>query len=72
MPEITQSVRLEMEGSVALVIVDNPPVNALSWHVRDGLFTGITQAVAGIPSDLRAADFFQPQCLTGKNFSMIP
>ena len=47
MPEITQSVRLEMEGSVALVIVDNPPVNALSWHVRDGLFTGITQAVAG-------------------------
>ncbi|MFN8021409.1 MAG: 3-hydroxyacyl-CoA dehydrogenase NAD-binding domain-containing protein [Acidimicrobiales bacterium] len=47
MPEITQSVRLETEGNVALVIVDNPPVNALSWHVREGLYRGITEAVAG-------------------------
>ena len=43
--ELSQSVRLEREGDVALVIVDNPPVNALSWHVRQGLFDGMNQAV---------------------------
>ena len=43
---ITESVRLETEGDVALVIVDNPPVNALSWHVRQGLFDGLNRAVA--------------------------
>lgn len=42
--EVSESVRLEREGDVALVIVNNPPVNALSWHVRQGLFDGITQA----------------------------
>jgi 3-hydroxyacyl-CoA dehydrogenase len=43
--QLTDTVRLEREGDVALVIVDNPPVNALSWHVRQGLFDGMTQAV---------------------------
>jgi 3-hydroxyacyl-CoA dehydrogenase len=43
--ELSQSVRLERDGDVALVIVNNPPVNALSWHVRPGLFDGMTQAV---------------------------
>jgi len=43
--ELSQSVCLERDGDVALVIVDNPPVNALSWHVRQGLFDGMTQAV---------------------------
>ncbi len=43
--ELSQSVRLERDGDVALVIVDNPPVNALSWHVRQGLFDGMNQAV---------------------------
>ncbi len=42
---ISESVRLEAEGDVALVIVDNPPVNALSSHVRQGLFDGINRAV---------------------------
>jgi len=49
---VSESVRLETVpaeaaegGDVALVIVDNPPVNALSWHVRQGLFDGITRAV---------------------------
>jgi len=50
MADLTQSVRLETLTSngvdVALVIVDNPPVNALSWHVRQGLFDGMKQAVA--------------------------
>lgn len=43
--QLTDTVRLEREGDVALVIVENPPVNALSWHVRQGLFDGMTQAV---------------------------
>ena len=55
MTQVSESVRLETvtsdrggdDGSVALVIVDNPPVNALSWHVRQGLYDGITQAVDG-------------------------
>jgi 3-hydroxyacyl-CoA dehydrogenase len=49
MTDLAQSVRLETvdhDGvEIALVVVDNPPVNALSWHVRQGLFDGITQAV---------------------------
>ena len=49
MTAISESVRLETVaadvGDIALVIVDNPPVNALSWHVRQGLFDGINQAV---------------------------
>ncbi len=48
--QLTETVRLErvQEGGVdiALVIVDNPPVNALSWHVRQGMFDGINAAVA--------------------------
>ncbi|MCP5025731.1 MAG: 3-hydroxyacyl-CoA dehydrogenase [Actinomycetia bacterium] len=44
MTAITESVSLEREGSVALVIIDNPPVNALSHHVRQGILDGVTQA----------------------------
>jgi 3-hydroxyacyl-CoA dehydrogenase len=47
MAALTDSVRLEMEGDVALIVVDNPPVNALSWHVRQGLSDGLSGAVAG-------------------------
>ncbi len=50
MADLTESVRLETITSngvdVAVVVVNNPPVNALSWHVRQGLFDGVTQAVA--------------------------
>jgi 3-hydroxyacyl-CoA dehydrogenase len=35
--ETPNSVTLEKHGDVAVVIVNNPPVNALSWHVRQGL-----------------------------------
>ncbi|MCP3910570.1 MAG: 3-hydroxyacyl-CoA dehydrogenase [Actinomycetia bacterium] len=44
MTAITESVRLEREGDIALVIIDNPPVNALSHHVRQGILDGVTQA----------------------------
>ena len=50
MAQLTESVRLEMTTSggvdIAVIVIDNPPVNALSWHVRQGLADGMTRAVA--------------------------
>src|SRR5256885_3273711 len=46
MAKITQSVDLGTRGRVAVLTVDNPPVNALSQHVRKGLHDGIKQATA--------------------------
>ncbi len=46
MTAVTESVRLERRGDIALLVIDNPPVNALSWHVRQGLLDGIPQAEA--------------------------
>ncbi len=51
MSQLTESVQLEHEGEVALVVIDNPPVNALSHHVRQGILDGVTQAEA---SDAKA------------------
>lgn len=44
MAELSQSVSIETEDGVAVITVDNPPVNALSWHVRQGIFDGLSQA----------------------------
>jgi 3-hydroxyacyl-CoA dehydrogenase len=45
---VSESVRLETEptdvGDVAVLVIDNPPVNALSWHVRQGLYDGLAKA----------------------------
>ncbi len=46
MTELTQSVSLEKRDDVALVWIDNAPVNALSYHVRQGILDGMTQAAA--------------------------
>src|SRR4030095_2034258 len=46
MAKITQSVDLSTRGGLAVLTVDNPPVNALSHHVRKGLHDGIKQATA--------------------------
>jgi len=46
MAKITQSVDLETRGRVAVLTVDNPPVNALSQHVRKGLHEGLGRAAA--------------------------
>ena len=35
--ETPVSVTMQKDGEVAVIIVNNPPVNALSWHVRQGL-----------------------------------
>ena len=44
MTQLTQSVRLEFADDIALIRIDNPPVNALSHHVRQGLLDGMKQA----------------------------
>jgi 3-hydroxyacyl-CoA dehydrogenase len=41
-----QSVSTERHDDVLVVLVNNPPVNALSWHVRQGLQDGIADALA--------------------------
>ena len=45
MTAITKSVDLGRRGRVAVLTVNNPPVNALSQHVRQGLRDGVQQAV---------------------------
>ncbi len=46
---VSESVRIETEssdvGDIAVIVIDNPPVNALSWHVRQGLFDGLAKAI---------------------------
>ncbi|MBL8649079.1 MAG: enoyl-CoA hydratase/isomerase family protein [Sphingopyxis sp.] len=44
--ETPNSVTLEKDGNVAVVVVNNPPVNALSWHVREGLANHFATALA--------------------------
>jgi 3-hydroxyacyl-CoA dehydrogenase len=44
-----QSVTTERHDDVLVIIVNNPPVNALSWHVRQGLKDGVAEAL-GDPS----------------------
>jgi 3-hydroxyacyl-CoA dehydrogenase len=41
-----QSVTTERHGDVLVLLVNNPPVNALSWHVRQGIADGIAQGLA--------------------------
>jgi len=44
MTAISKSVSLDRRGRMAVLTVDNPPVNALSHHVRVGLRDGLRQA----------------------------
>jgi 3-hydroxyacyl-CoA dehydrogenase len=46
MTAITKSVAIDYRGRVAVLTVNNPPVNALSHHVRQGLYEGLKQAIA--------------------------
>ncbi len=47
------AVRLERDGSVAVIIIDNPPVNAGSWDVRNGIVAAIEKITGD--SDITAA-----------------
>ncbi len=46
MTTINDVTELEIDGDVAVITIDSPPVNALSHNVRDGLWDGFTAAFA--------------------------
>ncbi len=46
MTQLTDMVDYEVRGKIALLVIDNPPVNALSHGVRAGLVAGLEQAAA--------------------------
>ena len=46
MKESANPVRLERDGAVAVIVIDNPPVNAGSWEVRSGIADAIAQVTA--------------------------
>ena len=48
---MTDLVRYALDGNVAVLTVDNPPVNALGIGVRAGLKEGIERAVADPDAD---------------------
>jgi 3-hydroxyacyl-CoA dehydrogenase len=41
-----QSVTTHREGEILVILVNNPPVNALSWHVRQGLKERVEEALS--------------------------
>ncbi len=41
---MTKSVTTEMRGEIAVIWIDNPPVNALSFHVRQGIVEELASA----------------------------
>jgi 3-hydroxyacyl-CoA dehydrogenase len=41
-----QSVTTSQDGEILILTVNNPPVNALSWHVRQGIDDGIRAGLA--------------------------
>ena len=55
---MTQAVRHERDGDIAVLVVDNPPVNALGLAVRAGLWDGIAaaEADAGVRAIVIRAD----------------
>ncbi len=46
MTPLTDMVDYEVRGGVALLVIDNPPVNALSHGVRAGMVDGLAKAAA--------------------------
>lgn len=46
MPAVNEVTDLTLDGDVAVITIDSPPVNALSSKVRDGLFEGFKTAIA--------------------------
>jgi 3-hydroxyacyl-CoA dehydrogenase len=42
------SVTIDFHDDISVILIDNPPVNALSWHVRQGLKDMFEQALANI------------------------
>ncbi|MEY2927940.1 MAG: hypothetical protein RL367_2417 [Pseudomonadota bacterium] len=41
-----QSVTTEIHDDILVISINNPPVNALSWHVRQGISDGVAQGLS--------------------------
>jgi 3-hydroxyacyl-CoA dehydrogenase len=63
MADMKGTVHYELRGNVALMTVDNPPVNPLSSGVRQGLSDGVSKALAD--------DNVQAMVLTGEGRAFI-
>ena len=50
---LNECVRIERDGPVAFIVIDNPPVNAGSWGVRSGLVAAVASVAA--EADVQAA-----------------
>jgi len=46
MAAVSESVSIENHGATAVITINNPPVNALSHHVRTGIAEGVETAIA--------------------------
>lgn len=46
MTAINEVTDLVVEGDIAVLTLNSPPVNALSANVRDGIYNGIEKAIA--------------------------
>ena len=64
MAQITDMVRMENEDGIAVVTIENPPVNALSEGVRNGLYDAVSTADA---DDSVIAILIIHRVATGKN-----
>jgi 3-hydroxyacyl-CoA dehydrogenase len=53
MKECEKSVRLERDGEIGVIVIDNPPVNAGSFDVRRGILKAVQEICAD--ASLRAA-----------------
>ena len=39
----SETVRTEHHGDIAVIVVDNPPVNAIAPSVRDGIYAAVQE-----------------------------
>ena len=40
---MSDTIHFEVDGSIGVIVIDNPPVNTSSWSVRKGLLDAVTQ-----------------------------
>ena len=70
--EITPVVSLERRGRIAVIVVDNPPVNAMSHAVREGVVKGVgligedDEAIAGVIA-CKGRTFFSGADISGSD-----
>ena len=50
--EHAETVRTEHQGDIAVIVVDNPPVNAIAPSVRDGIYAAVLAVALWMTIDL--------------------